>query len=84
MTSTNTLPIPRPTIAAAPHEHSWLTESRHATSEGVVVYVRCGRCTARRVDLHPTTAAPSTTLSSTTLPPVALSRSLGESRIVTP
>lgn len=41
-------------IATAPTcEHGWVTESRHATSEGVVLYVRCGRCGARRVDLQP-------------------------------
>ncbi len=35
------------------HEHSWLTESRHQVSDGVVLYVRCSQCTARRVDLKP-------------------------------
>jgi len=34
-------------------EHGWLTESRHATSEGVVLYVRCSSCGARRIDLLP-------------------------------
>jgi hypothetical protein len=63
MTSTNTLPIPRPTLAPPPHEHAWLTESRHSTSDGVVVYVRCGSCTARRVDLEPDASAPPTALS---------------------
>ncbi len=32
-------------------EHAWITESRHRTSQGVVVYVRCACCPARRVDL---------------------------------
>ncbi len=53
MTSLNTLPIrhPLPTL----HEHAWIVESRHATSEGHVLYVRCTGCSARRVDLqrHP-------------------------------
>jgi len=61
MTSLNTLPVPRPTSPA--HEHAWLTESRHRTSDGVVLYVRCLDCGTRRVDLQ--------TLS--TLPPAALS-----------
>ncbi|WP_456284567.1 hypothetical protein [Microbacterium sp. JZ101] len=37
--------------AARTCEHGWRTESRHPTSEGVVLYVRCTRCGARRVDL---------------------------------
>ncbi|MFK0403638.1 hypothetical protein ACIQTT_15010 [Microbacterium sp. NPDC090225] len=78
MTSTNTLPIPRPTTAPVAHEHSWLTESRHSTSEGIVVYVRCGACAARRVDLRPSSA------SSAALPPIAMSRSIGESPTLTP
>ena len=35
------------------HEHSWLTESRHRVSDGVIMYVRCSQCMARRVDLKP-------------------------------
>lgn len=34
------------------HEHSWATESRHATSAGYVVYVRCTACGSHRVDLQ--------------------------------
>ncbi|MFJ4254910.1 hypothetical protein [Microbacterium sp. NPDC090003] len=79
MTTTNTLPILRPAPAPVAHEHSWLTESRHATSEGIVVYVRCGTCAARRVDLRPSSATPSTAL-----PPIAMSRSVGESPTVRP
>lgn len=79
MTSTDTLPIPRPTTAPMAHEHFWLTESRHSTSEGIVVYVRCGACTARRIDLRPSSAAPSTSL-----PPIAMSRSIGETPTVRP
>lgn len=52
---------------ASVHEHGWITESRHSTSEGTVVYVRCAACGARRVDLlaHPTA------------PPAVLSRVTG-------
>ncbi|MGF6821863.1 hypothetical protein M2317_000749 [Microbacterium sp. ZKA21] len=49
MTSLHTRPIPRPD-ALRVHEHGWITESRHATSEGWIVYVRCVDCGARRVD----------------------------------
>jgi hypothetical protein len=67
MTSLNTLPIPRIRPTTAPHEHAWLVESRHPTSEGVVLYVRCTACGARRVDLqsHPH------------VPPTAMSAELG-------
>ncbi|MFC8801149.1 hypothetical protein ACFT2C_25745 [Promicromonospora sp. NPDC057138] len=37
---------------AVPHEHSWATESRHPTSAGHVLYVRCTACGIRRVDLQ--------------------------------
>ncbi|KQZ22643.1 hypothetical protein [Microbacterium sp. Root553] len=50
MTSLHTLPIPRPT--APPHEHAWTVDSRHTTSEGTVVYVRCVGCGVHRVDLQ--------------------------------
>ncbi|TPX01467.1 hypothetical protein FJ656_27505 [Schumannella luteola] len=36
-----------------PHEHGWSTESAHSTSDGIVSYVRCASCGARRVDLAP-------------------------------
>ncbi|WP_091226443.1 hypothetical protein [Microbacterium sp. 3J1] len=64
MTSLHTLPIARQTLTA--HEHSWVVDSRHPTSDGVVLYVRCGGCDTRRVDLqtHPT------------MPPAALSQEL--------
>ncbi|WP_337005759.1 MULTISPECIES: hypothetical protein [unclassified Microbacterium] len=52
MTSTNTLPIPRILPPRPTHEHAWLVESRHPTSEGIVLYVRCADCGARRVDLQ--------------------------------
>lgn len=67
MTSLNTLPIPRVHPVTKTHEHAWLVESRHPTSEGVVLYVKCSGCGARRVDVqsHPNT------------PPEALSTELG-------
>ncbi|EYT61534.1 MULTISPECIES: hypothetical protein [Microbacterium] len=67
MTSLNTLPIPRVHPAAPAHEHAWLVESRHPTSEGIVLYVRCSACDTRRVDLqaHPH------------IPPAAMSTDLG-------
>ncbi len=35
------------------HEHAWVVESAHNTSEGRVLYVRCaGNCGARRIDLQ--------------------------------
>jgi hypothetical protein len=45
----------QPSHVDAGHEHGWDTESRHPTSEGTVVYVRCVHCGVRRVDLqdHP-------------------------------
>ncbi|GAA1247878.1 hypothetical protein JOF42_003062 [Microbacterium phyllosphaerae] len=61
MTSLNTLPIPRPTRTA--HEHAWRVESRHPTSEGIVLYVRCGECGTRRVDLQSHPQVPPTALS---------------------
>ncbi|WP_435746600.1 hypothetical protein [Microbacterium sp. PMB16] len=64
MTSLNTLPIPRLSPPAPSHEHAWLTESRHPTSEGIVLYVRCADCGTRRVDLQPHPLSPPTALSS--------------------
>ncbi|MBS0024385.1 hypothetical protein [Microbacterium paraoxydans] len=66
MTTSDTLPVP---LAAAldRHEHAWLAESRHTTSEGVVLYVRCIGCGTRRVDVAPHPH----------LPPRALSRPIG-------
>ncbi|MBL3686238.1 hypothetical protein D3248_04630 [Leucobacter zeae] len=48
-------PPARQAPAAPPepaHEHGWIAESRHRTSEGVCVYVRCADCGARRMDLQ--------------------------------
>lgn len=70
MTPLHTLPIPRIPTAPAAHEHAWLIESRHRTSAGTLLYVRCGGCDTRRVDAqsHPDR------------PPTALSRELGAPR----
>jgi hypothetical protein len=62
MTALHTLPLPRipqPTT----HEHAWLVESRHPTSEGTVLYVRCAECAMRRVDLQPHPQMPPAALS---------------------
>ena len=53
--------------ADATHDHGWLTESSHQTSDGQVLYVRCALCGVRRVDLQPHPL----------LPPRALSREQG-------
>ncbi|TQL69417.1 hypothetical protein FB381_3322 [Nocardioides albertanoniae] len=53
--------------AYATHDHGWLTESSHQTSEGRVLYVRCTLCGVRRVDLQPHAL----------LPPQPLSRARG-------
>ncbi|WP_159575252.1 hypothetical protein [Microbacterium sp. 8M] len=46
--------------APAPHEHAWSTRSRHSTSDGLLLYVRCTGCDAHRVDLIiPGAVAPS-------------------------
>ncbi|MGP9487563.1 hypothetical protein CIK76_11780 [Glutamicibacter sp. BW80] len=34
------------------HEHSWISESKHPTSIGYVIYVRCNACGVRRVDIQ--------------------------------
>lgn len=61
MTSLHTLPIPSQT--ARPHEHAWVVDSRHPTSEGVVLYVRCVACGTHRVDLQAEPQRPPTALS---------------------
>lgn len=38
-------------------------DSRHPTSEGVVLYVRCTGCSAHRVDLQTHSQTPPTALS---------------------
>ncbi|MCX6469408.1 MAG: hypothetical protein NTW76_08855 [Corynebacteriales bacterium] len=47
------------------HEHAWLTESAHRTSDGIVLYVRCGDCGTRRVDIAARTDMPPTAVSTT-------------------
>lgn len=70
MTALHTRPIPRPVSPAEPlHEHGWRVDSRHSSSEGVIVYVRCAECGAHRVDLQPHPDIPPAALS------VALPRS---------
>lgn len=47
----DSVPDPEP-IATPAHEHAWELESRHTTSEGWIMYVRCVGCAARRVDVQ--------------------------------
>lgn len=63
MTALHTRPIPRQT--ASMHEHAWLVESRHPTSDGVVLYVRCDDCGVRRIDVQAHPQSPPTALSRT-------------------
>ena len=51
MPTPDILPIPHPLPPTLTHEHAWLVESRHPTSDGTVLYVRCAGCDTRRVDL---------------------------------
>jgi hypothetical protein len=59
MTAPDTLPISIRPLRLV-HEHAWITESAHRTSEGTIVYVRCADCGARRVDLHAIDGMPPT------------------------
>ncbi|QLD10303.1 hypothetical protein [Microbacterium oleivorans] len=43
--------------ASESHEHGWITESSHRTSDGTIRYVRCAICNARRVDADAIDAA---------------------------
>ncbi|MFK4851430.1 hypothetical protein ACI3KT_07335 [Microbacterium sp. ZW T6_19] len=61
MTALHTRPIPHQ--AASAHEHAWSVESRHPASEGTVLYVRCGGCGVRRIDVQQHPMAPPTALS---------------------
>ncbi|PRI12340.1 hypothetical protein B4915_01275 [Leucobacter massiliensis] len=49
--SSSTAAITPANTASPSHEHGWCTESRHPSSAGTVVYVRCAGCGARRVDI---------------------------------
>lgn len=46
-----------------PHEHGWNVESRHATSAGLVLYLRCVACGTRRADVQEHVDLPPTALS---------------------
>lgn len=52
MTTTAAVTVPAGAGIQVDHEHGWRVESRHATSQGAVLYVRCAGCGARRVDLQ--------------------------------
>ncbi|MBG6084658.1 hypothetical protein [Zhihengliuella flava] len=57
-------PLPAPLLAPVlEHEHGWRVESSHRTSAGLVVYVVCGECAARRVDLQEAPCVPPSALS---------------------
>jgi hypothetical protein len=47
------------------HEHMWVTESTHPTSEGRVMYMRCDACGLRQVNLQPVGTLPETAVSRT-------------------
>ena len=52
MQSSHTATTTSPTSLAITHEHAWITESTHPTSDGTVLYVRCVTCSGRRIDLR--------------------------------
>ncbi|OUZ12671.1 hypothetical protein BHE97_00130 [Aeromicrobium sp. PE09-221] len=51
------------------HEHGWIEDSRHPTSAGFVLYVRCIGCGTRRVDLQERDTLPPRALSTEVPPP---------------
>lgn len=53
----------RSTVSPPEHEHGWDVESRHDTSDGYVLYVRCADCGERRVDLQKSSDVPPAPLS---------------------
>jgi hypothetical protein len=62
---TNLNTASRPIISPVrAHEHAWIVESGHATSLGRVLYVRCGECGTRRVDVQEHGERPPIALSS--------------------
>lgn len=63
MATLDTRPISAPHTPTATHEHAWVAESRHVTSIGEVVYVRCTECGSRRVDIRHRDEMPPTALS---------------------
>jgi len=64
--TTSTASAPSPIILT--HEHGWIVASRHATSEGCVLYVRCDECGIHRVDIELSMNVPPAALSRTTTP----------------
>ncbi|WP_231954980.1 hypothetical protein [Occultella aeris] len=52
MTTSKTRSPAHRSVPSAEHEHAWSTQSRHLTSSGHVIYVRCETCGVRRVDLQ--------------------------------
>ncbi|MGJ0118709.1 hypothetical protein ACQ7HM_05840 [Williamsia sp. MIQD14] len=57
-------PTPTENSTRSPtHEHAWLTESAHRTSDGTVLYVRCDDCGTRRIDIATRTDVPPTAVS---------------------
>jgi hypothetical protein len=63
MTRQDTTPLSLQTPALTLHEHGWLVESRHSTSAGYIVYVRCADCGARRIDAQQAPQQPPEALS---------------------
>ncbi|WP_104091641.1 hypothetical protein [Arthrobacter sp. GMC3] len=52
------------TATTITHEHSWLVESAHTTSEGRVVYLKCSTgCGSRQVAIRATQRSPMAPLS---------------------
>ncbi len=57
-----------PLVDDGTHEHGWDVESRHATSEGTILYVVCADCGVRRIDLSPRSQLPPIALTVTVQP----------------
>lgn len=62
-TNRQELDHPHSTSLETCEDHLWSAESRHATSEGTVLYERCRRCGARRLGLLPAPSAVAVPLS---------------------
>ncbi|WP_426181264.1 hypothetical protein [Microbacterium sp. TWP3-1-2b2] len=69
MTSQNTASVPLQSPRGVAHEHGWSVESRHPTSGGTVLYVRCTECGVRRVDVQRSRQQPPEALSHETASP---------------
>jgi hypothetical protein len=67
LSSVRTTAAPHTRTHEAQHEHSWATDSRHRTSTGYVLYVRCTACGTHRVDVQ----------AHRETPPAPLSRAVG-------